>query len=230
MSISIQTNIQNVIDGLEKEKELSKTVIKRTLSDARTRGPGWVSGAVREEYNISAKDIKEAYKGIQSAGTSAIVGGEKVDDMALVWAGRSLTLSHFGMTPKNPKPASPKNKQIIPSDNLHLKNGGGKKHGAAVAQLPPKYQVKATIKKGKKVTIKDEKGRGTPIFVTSVRGQKPLAFQRVNSDRNRFESIRDLSVPQMIEDGNGNVKPKVQKAFNEGLEKRFENHCKLLEK
>ena len=56
----IHVNLDQVIKGLDKEKELSKKALQRTVGDMRTRGPGWVSKAVREEYNIKAGDVKSA--------------------------------------------------------------------------------------------------------------------------------------------------------------------------
>lgn len=190
MSISIQTNIQNVIDGLEKEKALSKKVIERTVGDMRTRGPGWVSKAVREEYNISPKDVKEAYH-TEKAGSLSL-GGAHVDDVALVYRGRVLTPTHFKMRP---------------------------------ATRPPKPKlITAEIRKGQRKTLSS-----IAFLANSGReGSKQIPFQRTGKERLPIEAIKTLSVPQMIEDGNENVKPKVEQAINENLKKRFEHYCEQL--
>ena len=190
MSISIQTNIQNVIDGLEKEKALSKKVIERTVGDMRTRGPGWVSKAVREEYNISSKDVKEACHA-EKAGSLSF-GGTHVDDVALVYRGRVLTPTHFKMRP---------------------------------ATRPPKPKlITAEIRKGQRKTLSS-----IAFLANSGReGSKQIPFQRTGKERLPIEAIKTLSVPQMVEDGNGNIKPKVEQAINENLEKRFEHYCEQL--
>lgn len=190
MSISIQANIQNVIDGLEKEKALSKKVIERTVGDMRTRGPGWVSKAVREEYNISPKDVKEACH-TEKAGSLSL-GGAHVDDVALVYRGRVLTPTHFKMRP---------------------------------ATRPPKPKlITAEIRKGQRKTLSS-----IAFLANSGReGSKQIPFQRTGKERLPIEAIKTLSVPQMVEDGNENVKPKVEQAINENLKKRFEHYCEQL--
>ena len=190
MSISIQANIQNVIDGLEKEKALSKKVIERTVGDMRTRGPGWVSKAVREEYNISPKDVKEACH-TEKAGSLSL-GGAHVDDVALVYRGRVLTPTHFKMRP---------------------------------AIRPPKPKlITAEIRKGQRKTLSS-----IAFLANSGReGSKQIPFQRTGKERLPIEAIKTLSVPQMVEDGNENVKPKVEQAINENLKKRFEHYCEQL--
>lgn len=190
MSISIQANIQNVIDGLEKEKALSKKVIERTVGDMRTRGPGWVSKAVREEYNISPKDVKEACH-TEKAGSLSL-GGAHVDDVALVYRGRVLTPTHFKMRPTT-RPPKPK-------------------------------LITAEIRKGQRKTLSS-----IAFLANSGReGSKQIPFQRTGKERLPIEAIKTLSVPQMVEDGNENVKPKVEQAINENLKKRFEHYCEQL--
>lgn len=82
-----------------------------------------------------------------------------------------------------------------------------------------KYQVKATIKKGQRKTLSSK------AFLAGNGGGGQIPFQRTGADRLPIEAIKTLSVPQMIEDGNGNMKQGVQKEVNENLEKRFRHHC-----
>ena len=93
----ISVNIDQVIKGLDQEKELSKKALQRTVGDMRTRGPGWVSKAVREEYNIKAGDVKAAMH--TEKGGAISFGGVVVDDVSLVYKGRVITPTHFGMKP-----------------------------------------------------------------------------------------------------------------------------------
>lgn len=186
----IHVNLDQVIKGLDKEKELSKKALQRTVGDMRTRGPGWVSKAVREEYNIKAGDVKSAMH-TEKGGTISF-GGVVVDDVSLVYKGRVLTPTHFGMKPT----ARPARKS---------------------------YTVTAEIKKGAR------KALSSKAFLAHSGGgaSKSIPFQRTGTARLPIEAIKTLSVPQMVQDGNGNLKPSVDKAINENLEKRFHHYTQL---
>lgn len=188
---SIQVNIENVIKGLDQKKQDAEKVIRRTVGDVRSRGPGWVSKAVREEYNIAAKDIKEACH-TERAG-SITLGGTTVDDVALVYRGRVLTPTHFKMKPAA-RPATGK-----------------------------PYKVTAEIKRGQRKTL------SSIAFLAHSGGAdtKQIPFQRRGKERLPIDAIKTLSVPQMIQDGNGNTKPRIEEAINEGIEKRFEHYVEM---
>lgn len=191
MATRISINIDEVVKGLDKKKAASKKVVQRTIGDMRSRGPGWVSKAVREEYNIDAAEVKKSCHPGKYGGIS--FGGEVVDNIALIYKGRVLTPTHFGMKPET----RPKGKS---------------------------YKVTAKIKKGRKKVLSSK------AFLANAgkSGGKQIPFQRTGESRLPIEAIKTVSVPQMIEDGNGNLKPKVDKAINENLEKRFNHYCKQL--
>lgn len=115
-------NYNEVIRDIRGMRAQGEKVVKRTVADFKKRAPAWVSQEVVKEYNIKKKEINSANKGSRNAGTIR-VHGVKIDDMALVYQGRVLTPTHFGMTPK----ARPQN-------------------GRA-------YTVSATIKKGQKKVL-----------------------------------------------------------------------------
>lgn len=191
MAARISINIDEVVKGLDKKKAASKKVVQRTIGDMRSRGPGWVSKAVREEYNIDAAEVKKSCHPGKYGGIS--FGGEVVDNIALIYKGRVLTPTHFKMKPTS----RPKGKS---------------------------YKVTAEIKKGRRKVLSSK------AFLANAgksRG-KQIPFQRTGESRLPIEAIKTVSVPQMIEDGNGNLKPKVDKAINENLEKRFNHYCKQL--
>lgn len=185
----IHVNIDAVVKGLEKKKEMSKKVLQRTVGDMRTRGPGWVSKAVREEYAISAGDVKSACH--PEKGGAISFGGTVVDDVALVYKGRLLTPTHFKMKP-TARPAT------------------------------RSYKVSAEIKKGHRKVLSSK----AFLAHSSSGGGKSIPFQRTGTSRLPIEAIKTLSVPQMVVDGNGKMKPKVDKAINENLKKRFEHYQK----
>lgn len=184
----VTINIDQVVKGLNNDKEKSKKALKRIVSDMRTRGPGWVSKAVREEYNIKTGDVKAAMHTEKGKGIS--FGGEVIDDVALVYKGRVLSLTHFSLSPKS----RPKRK---------------------------KYKIKTEIKKG----YKKELGKNSFLAHTHGAGSKSIVFHRdYNASRLPIYAVKTLSIPQMVQDGNGNLKPSVEKTVNENLEKRFKHH------
>ena len=187
---SIKVNIDQVVKGLDAEKAAAEKVVRRTIGDMRTRAPGWVSKAVREEYAISASDVKKAVR-VSNDGKASIAGTE-VDNVTLTYRGRVLTPTHFKMHP-TARPSS----------------------GAP-------YQVTAEIKKGQR------KALSSKAFLAHSGGgeSKEIPFQRKSSSRLPIEPIKTLSIPQMIETNDG-TKPEIEKAINEGLEKRFNHYCDM---
>ena len=179
-------NIDQVVKGLNKDKEQSKKALKRTISDMRSRGPGWVSKAVREEYNIKAGDVKAAMHTEKGKGIS--FGGEVIDDVALVYKGRVLTPTHFGMRPTS-RPAK------------------------------KSYKVTAEITKGQRKVLSSK-----AFLAGTGSGGKQIPFERKGASKYPIKAIKTLSIPQMVQDGSGNLKPGVEKAVNENLEKRFKHH------
>lgn len=109
MAAGFTVDISQVVEGLNKKNENAKKVLQRTISDMRSRAPGWISTAVREEYSISAKDIKSALS-IGKEG-SINFGGTTVDNVTLTYRGKRLTTTHFNQKPKA-RPASGKPYQV----------------------------------------------------------------------------------------------------------------------
>ena len=64
------TNYKQTIKNLEALQGKSEKVIKRLISDARTRVPGWVETEVTKVYNIKKSEITPAKEG-QSKKTAA---------------------------------------------------------------------------------------------------------------------------------------------------------------
>ena len=93
------SNYDEIVGDIKDIKNKSKKVVERTVSDFKSRGPGWVSQEVVKEYNIKKKEINAAKKGVKNAGTIK-VHGTKISDLSIVYEGRLLTPTHFGMTPK----------------------------------------------------------------------------------------------------------------------------------
>ena len=97
MAGRITVDISQVVAGLDEKQKNAEKAVRRTIGDMRTRAPGWVSKAVREEYNIAAKDVKASL----SKGDAGVfnIGGINVDNVTLTYSGRVLTPTHFKMKP-----------------------------------------------------------------------------------------------------------------------------------
>ena len=90
--------LDNVVDELQDMRDRSKKVVQRTIADFKTRGPPWVAGEVAKEYNIKKADINEAKAGIRGR-SSVKIHGTKIGDLSIIYRGRVLTPTHFGMKP-----------------------------------------------------------------------------------------------------------------------------------
>lgn len=203
--------------GSELAKKLRKleaggtNAIKRTVSDFSTRAPAWVSKGIREHYAVDTVAIKEAGPQKKRGKTTVQVAGKTVDGVALQYSGRTLTLTHFKLSPKS-RPTALKAKLIrIPGQNIA---GAG---DVAMIRPPKKYKVKTTIIKGQRITLPGD------TFIASGNGGSTLPFQRTGEGRMPIETIRTLSVPQMID---GRARETIEETIGEQLGKRFENHIK----
>lgn len=198
---------------LEKMEAQSETVVKRTVSDFKSRAPAWVSAAVAEEYAIKKAEVKGAMTGVKKGIGKIKVAGVTVDEISLVYSGRLLTPTHFKMKPSTPPKKRANETRLIPGQNIKSESPVG--DVAIVAPLAP-YQVTAEIKKGKRVTFPGQ------VFLGTNKGAGYIPFQRVSEDREDVESIKTVSVPQMIT--NEKVGEEIQKKIDEGLGKRLEHH------
>lgn len=192
----------------------SEQAMQHTMSDIRKRGPAWVAKGVSKDYGLTSKDA-------QSLSKLKITGGT-IGDLTFTYTGRLLTPSHFKMSPTAPKP------------------------GAYTIKATIKRGKRATIGHVKKLTKKQRKALGKnftrkgsrtspsspPMLIGTGNkregGTSHIPFQRTKyggstSGGPMDHVIRTLSVPQMIKDGQGKLKPGVAEQFNDGVEKRF-NH------
>lgn len=80
---------------LNKLQEGSETVIKRTVSDIRTRAPGWISKGVRQHYGVDKAGVESASVRVEDNS-----GGRSIAGVSIKCKGRTLTLTHFGMDPE----------------------------------------------------------------------------------------------------------------------------------
>lgn len=208
-------------NGAELAKKLAKlesgseTALKRTVSDFTTRAPAWVSKGIRQHYGVDTAAINEAGPKKIRGASSVKVSGVTVDSATLEYKGRTLTPTHFKMSPKARPTAQQKSPIRIP--------GQAVKTGSPVAMVkPPKpYTVKASIMKGSRASLP----AGT--FIAPVNGDVSLPFQRKGEGRSPIEAVRTLSVPQMI---SGRAKETIEELIATNLEARFEHNIQQLTK
>lgn len=206
--------LEAVKKNLNNTKKNAEKVIKSTMSDIRSRAPGWVASEIVEVYGIKKSDITK-----KTAGTVKVTG-ERVYDAKIIYKGRVLTPTHFGMTPKKPGANSYTLKASI------LK--GEKKTLGKVKKLTKKQRANLAKNFTRSGTQTSDK---SPIMLMHTGNAKEggtnyIPFQRVSKNRNDIKAIKTLSLPQMV--SSERTAPQISKTINENVEKRFEHHRKRM--
>lgn len=107
MGNSISIDIKNVKDIQKKIGKVDKAAQKAldsAIRDTVSRAPAQVTKAVTNKYNIKKSEVTAAGK--QAKGNKKKIGtikvkGQTIHNVALVYKGRRLTPTHFGMKPKS---------------------------------------------------------------------------------------------------------------------------------
>lgn len=197
-------------------KKAPQKVLDRTLSDAKKRVPTWIAAEVSSVYGVKKSEVNSNKLGTMK------VKGRTIDTLQIVYTGRVLTPTHFGMTPKAPgQNAYTLRAAIIKGEKQTL----GK--------------VKKMTKKQRAALAKNFTRSGTkssthsPIMLMHTGNQKEggtdyIPFQRKSTNRVDVEAIKTLSLPQMV--SSPRTSDNITRAVNEGLSKRLEQHMKLLTK
>lgn len=210
MTVMLQ-NFSGLREQLQGMDEAAERAVKRTVSDFKSRAPGWIGSAVTEHYGIKKSDVKDAITGTKKAGKINI-GGVAVDNVAIEYSGRPLTPTHFKMKPTRVPAKREKEYKRVPGAGVG--EGGS---DVAMVKAPAPYSITAEIKKGKRVTIGDGKA-----FLGTNKGTGVIPFQRSGDGRTPIKSVKTLSVPQMIT--NPDVAEQIQKNIDEGLTSRLQHH------
>ena len=211
-SISIALgNLKELKGQIDSMNASSERALKKTVADFKSRGPAWVSAAVVEHYGIKKSEVKDTMTGAKKIG-SVKISGTLVDNIALEYRGRLLTPTHFKMKPAKIPTKRAKDFRRVPGAGVN-----GASSDVAMVKPPAPYSVTAEIKKGKRVNL------GSSVFLGSNKGAGVIPFQRSGDGRTPVESIKTVSVPQMIT--NEQVAEQIQKNIDEGLSKRLEHHA-----
>ncbi len=202
--------------NLEKMKKAPQIVIERTMSDARSRMPGWIAEEVSKVYNIKKSDVAKR-GGIR-------VEGSSIDTIQVRYKATRMTPVHFGMTPKEPKP----NRGTYTIKAQYLR---GKPVVIGRYKKPTK---KERALYGKNYTRSGTQTSPKSPFMLTQTGTNDankvqyIPFQRVSTNRKDLHKAVWRSVPEMVR--SPKVMPNVDAAINEKLGKRLDHHMKLLEK
>lgn len=203
-------------DGAKLAKRIAKLenggkiVIKRTISDFSSRAPAQVVKGIQQHYGVNTTAIRQAGPKKIRGATHINVAGVSVDGATLEYKGRTLTPTHFNMSPQKRPKRRAREKLLIPRQAL--------RNPTAVAAVRPPYpyQITAQIIKGQNAALPSGSFIGA--------GKAPaIPFQRTGSGRMPLEAIHTLSVPQMID---GRAKETIEAMISKELEKRLENHIK----
>ena len=179
--------------------------IKYTISDFRSRGPGWLKQGVQKHYHVDASAFSKSRPSFKAASSPG-----SVDGVAIVYKGNTLTLKHFGAKRQGGGRTGRKARAVIPTKYLGRYTGKGT---AAFVRMPKPSAVTATIKSG--VVFHE-------AFITRANGAT-LPFQRTAESPYPIKPIKTVSVPQMI--GN-DAQETINETINREMEKRFENQCR----
>lgn len=213
---------RQTIKALEALQGKSERVVKRVMADARTRVPGWIASEVTQVYNIKKSEITPAKVGQSKKSAGSIsVRGETIDGLEIVYRGRVLTPTHFGMTPKAPRDSYTLKAEIIKGRKTVL------------------GQKKKLTKKQRKALGKNFRRQGTrssdhspimlmPTGAGNADKTQYIPFQRKSTRRSDIEAIKTVSLPQMV--SSDRTSEAINAAINEGMQKRLAQHMKILER
>lgn len=195
--------LDSVTKYLEKKQRQAEAVITNTASDMRTRVPTWVTKEVMTDYNIKKTEVKP--KGKKSKGPklgTVQVSGVTIESVAIVYEGNPLTPTHFAMKPTRRKKASKRKR----------------KHRKRTTPRPQATPITAEIKKGQRKELPSD------AFLGKNKGGGYIPFRRTGPSRYPIESIKTVSLPQMVT--NENVSQRINQKINQELPKRLEHNLK----
>lgn len=191
-------------------------VINSTIGDMKKRVPPWIAAEVSQVYGVKKAEITG-----QKIGEVKVLGS-RLDNIVIAYQGRMLTPVHFGMSPPAPKEA----------------------RGAYTLKATIIRGQRKTIGKVKKLTKKQKKNVGrnfthkgtqnsptSPNMLLSTGAKRADAVQYIPFQRTQqvtrgkkgvWEKFTAVSLPQMV--SSKRTAPNIQKAINEGLEKRMDHY------
>ena len=198
MAITIKVkNIEKMAQALRKQSDQAEKAIKATASDMRNRIPGWVATEVTGTYNIKKSEVMPAQKGKDG----------KMKKTAGYIAARGITVNSV---------------QIVYQGRLltpvHFGMKPKKLTSGTKGKKRKRSPITAEIRKGQRKALHSD------AFLGSNKGGGYIPFKRSGPNRYPIESIKTVSLPQMVE--NEAVYKRISTKINEGLSERLEHNIK----
>ena len=213
------SEVKKYFDGVKKG---AKKTLDITAKDFKRSMPGWIADEVVKEYNIGKQSITSGKIG------SVKAVGNSINDVAIIFSGRSLTPVHFGMKPKKgraPKKLSKKDRMKIPGAGINFSGKGGPVATLNRAQKP--YTVTWQIKRGETKSPRGE--YNTPWFIApAAKGSTTqIPFQRSPGHPKGFETVaaHTVSLPQMMSHDGRTLKPEIGKVVWKKLEDKLNQNA-----
>lgn len=220
-------DIGELLSFIEAQGEVGKKAVSYTIKDIKSRAPGWVASETARVYNIKKTEIIPA-KTKESKSKNAVsvyTSGDTLETVSIVYRGRNLTPIHFSMSPKMPSKQKLKRERAVPGSNIKFRNDIFYA-GSAVGMVPiyKKYAIHFEVFKGRRWKIRGKYAwKNEPFLAPVKRGDsKYIVFQRRSANRTDMESIRTVSVPQML--GNVWVQDGIDKKITSAVEQRLQHH------
>lgn len=208
-SVSLM-NAGPLMQKLQNIDKAGQTAIKRTVSDFKSRAPGWIKQGVQQFYGVDASGLRSAGPRKTNGATHVHISGIQVEGATLEYKGGMLTTKHFHQKGKSPKGYDKRNKRIIPGQ--YTSNGGT----AVWAARPKPGRISVQVLSGSAANLPAD------AFLAAGKGGTVLPFQRVGDARKPLLVIKAISAPQMI--SSERAKDTIEQLISENLEKRFDNH------
>lgn len=196
------TGLKKKLDDM---KVAPKKVLESVTNDARKRVPPWIAAEVAKQYGVSKGEVNAGKLGTMT------LKGDRIDSLKIIYKGRVLTPTHFGMSPKAPG-----------------KNAYTLKATIIKGQRVTMGKVKKLTKKQRQQLGRNFRREGvkrsqhSPVMLMPT-GATYIPFQRKSPNRKDVEAVKTLSLPQMV---SGRASEGITKAINSGLEKRLDHYMK----
>lgn len=211
MAITIQVkdmkNLQRQLKALGKAPQ---KVINSTIGDMKKRVPPWIAAEVSKVYGVKKAEITGQKVG------KVRVRGDSLENVQITYTGRVLTPTHFSMSPTAPKAGSYTLKATVIKGQRSTMGKVKKMTKKQRAALGKNFRREGTRKSDHSPIMLMHTGAG------SAEKTQYIPFQRKSKDRSDVEAIKTVSLPQMV--SSERTAPNIQKAINEGLEKRMAHY------
>lgn len=186
-------DIGELLSWIDAQGEAGKKAVSNTIKDIKSRAPGWIASETAAVYNIKKTEITPA----------KTEENRKKKAVSISTSGGTLetvSIVYRGRT-------------LTPI------------HFSMTPKMPrkqKKYSISFEVFKGNRMRIR---GRylTTPFLAPVKRGSdKYIVFQRKSFKRTDMESIRTVSVPQML--GNSKVQSGINEKIIGSVEQRLQHH------